>query len=89
MPTFDTNHVLEFQSALNKLAGTSGLDAPAAANVWAGTKGLDLIAALNVKNGKNASLPATWNGLNRVCNLLAGTTNLEAQAALSKLAGGK
>jgi len=67
----------ELQASLNRLAGTTGLDAQGAANVWAGTTGLDLLGALNVKAG------TVGVGLNRVCNLLAGTTGLDAQGALS------
>ena len=62
---------------LNRLAGTTGLDAQGAANAWAGTTGLAVQGALNVKAG-------TWGiGLDGVCNLLGGTTKLAAPAALS------
>lgn len=37
--------------ALNRLAGTTLLDAPVAANRWAGTTGLDQVAAINVACG--------------------------------------
>lgn len=37
----------DLQAELNRLAGTSGLDAQGAANVGAGTSGLDLVGALN------------------------------------------
>lgn len=41
----------DLQAELNRLAGTSGLDAQRAANVGAGTAGLDLVGALNVWAG--------------------------------------
>jgi hypothetical protein len=76
-----TYQVHEFQESLNHLAGTTGKDAQGAAQAWAhSTK--DLLGALNDKNGSYGL------GLNLVCNRLAGTVNLEAQAALSHLAFG-
>lgn len=82
--------VYELQYALNVLAGTTGREAQGAANAWAGTTGLDLIGALNAKNG------TTGLELNEVCRQLAitggaisaGSIYLDAQASLSKLAGG-
>lgn len=63
------------QKSMNRVAGTTGLDAQGAANVWAGTTGLDLLGALNVKNG------TTGLGLNLVLNNLAGTSGLDADGA--------
>lgn len=67
---------LALTGALNKRAGTSGLDAVGAANALAGTKGLDLLGALNVKAGTKGL------DLQGVCNKIAGTNGLSAQAAL-------
>jgi hypothetical protein len=60
-------NVTDFQKTLNRLAGTTGLDAQGAANVWAGTTGLDLLGALNAKAG------TTGLELNGVCRRLATT----------------
>lgn len=83
------NAIYELQQSLSLLAGTgpSGpyLEAQAAANKWAGVSGYDLLAALNIKNG---TYGINALGLNGVCNALANTSNLEAQDALSYLAGG-
>jgi hypothetical protein len=73
--------VAEMQASLNRLAGTSGLDAQGAANAWAGTSGLDLIGALNAKAGTSGL------GLNAVANRLAATSGLEAQRALDQFDG--
>jgi hypothetical protein len=60
----------------NTIASGPWVDAQKAANVWASTSTyLDLLGALNYKAGTSGL------GLNEVCNLLAGTTNLEADAA--------
>lgn len=67
------------RDALNRLAGTTALDAQGAANVWAGTTNLDLVGALNVKNG------GTNLELAGVLNALAGTTGLEVDAAASAI----
>ena len=72
----------DWTSALNKLAGTTGLDGPGAANVYAGTTGLDLLGALNAKAGRTVS---TWQDLASVCNTIAGTTGLDALGALNSL----
>lgn len=70
---------IDFQGALNELAGTTAehLDAQEAANRWAGTTDLDLLGALNVRAGTHGL------GLNAVCNLIAGTQYLDAQGALN------
>ena len=72
---------------LNRLANggayparTAFLDEQGAANAWAGTSGLGLIAALNIKYG--ITNPSSYKDLNTICNLLAGTTDLAAPAAL-------
>jgi hypothetical protein len=76
---------------LNRLANggtypakTAYRAAQGAANAWAGTSGLGTVAALNKKYG-NAN-PNTYVGLNKVCNLLASTTGLEAVTALREVA---
>jgi hypothetical protein len=67
------------QLNLNRVIGKTDpktfLDAQGAANVWAGTSGLSLVGALNKKANKSGV------GLNQVCNILAGTSNLDADAA--------
>lgn len=74
---------MELQAELNRLAGTTGLDAQGAANVWAGTTGLDLVGALNAKAGTSGL------GLNGVCSSLAtalgGNPSLAAQGALGTI----
>lgn len=74
-------------SELNRLANggtypavTAFLGEAGAANVWAGTTGLALIGALNVKAGITDK--KLYQGLNKVCNTLAGTTGKEALVAL-------
>ena len=76
---------------LNRLANggtypakTAYLAAQGAANKWAGTTGVGTVAALNKKYG-NATAD-TYVGLNKVCNLLASTTGLEAVTALREVA---
>ena len=67
---------------LNRLAGTSGLDAAGAASAWAGVTGEDLVGALNLKAG-------TWGiNLDGIANLLAGTQSLAAPAALASITSG-
>lgn len=70
----------ELQAAMNRLAGTTTLDAQGAANVWAGTTARDLVGALNAK--------ATARGytgppleLDGVLNNLAGTVGWGINAA--------
>lgn len=64
----------ELQAAMNRLAGTTTLDAPAAANIWAGTTNLDLLGALNAKaTARGYTGPPL--GLEGVLNNLALTTN--------------
>jgi len=66
------------QLNLNRVIGRTDpstfLDAQGAAQVWSSTT-LDLLGALNSKAGTNGV------GLNKVCNLLAGTDNLDADGA--------
>ena len=80
---------------LNRLANGGGTTYPAytnylaeqgAANKWAGiTNGrLGVVGALNQKAG--ITNPALYQGLNKVCNTLAGTTGLEAVTALREVA---
>jgi hypothetical protein len=75
--------VAEIVESLNRLAGTSGLEAAGAANVWAGTEGLEVVGALNVKAG------VVGLELNGVCQLLAfllgGEPGLDAAGALSSI----
>lgn len=54
------------RSALNRVAGTSGLDARGAANRWAGTTGLSTVGALNKIAGTQGL------ALRGVLNVLAG-----------------
>lgn len=74
-------------SELNRLANggtyparTAFLGEAGAANKWAGTTGLALVGALNVKAGITDK--KLYQGLNKVCNTLAGTTGKEALVAL-------
>lgn len=73
----------ELVAELNRLAGTSGLEAAGAANVWAGSSGLELVGALNDKAG-TAGLE-----LGGVISLLAvqhgGNPNLSLQGALASI----
>lgn len=68
---------------LNRLAGTSNLEAAGAANVIAGTTGLELVGALNVRAG------TTGLELNAVCRYLAsiydGDSSADAQGALASI----
>lgn len=72
---------MTLQADLNRLAGTTGLDAQLAANVWAGTTGRDLVAALNAKNG------TTGLELNGVLKALAltygGNPSMDANGSLA------
>lgn len=75
------------QYAMNRKAGTlvggvPTLDAQGAANVWAGTTGLGIVGALNVKA---LNVQPNWLGLAGVLNQLAGTTNLEVDAAAAAI----
>lgn len=76
--------MIELQATLNRLAGTTGLDAQGAANVIAGTTSLDLVGALNAKAGTDGL------ELNGVCKALAsqydGNAGLDAQGALGSIA---
>ena len=72
------------QWQLNRLAGTTGMDAQGAANVWAGTTGLDLIGALNHKAG--ITNRAEMKALLGILNQLAGTTGLGQDAAAAQIA---
>lgn len=79
---------------LNRLAAGGGTSYPAktaylaeqgAANKWAGiTNGkLGTVGALNKKYGNLT--PDTYVGMNKICNLLASTTGLEAVTALRQV----
>ena len=68
--------------SLNRIAGTTGLDAAGAANAYAGTSGLGLVGALNVAAGN--TLPA-YKELQGVLNQLAGTTGLGVDAAAAAI----
>lgn len=69
--------------SLNRLAGTSGLEATGAANRWAGTSGKETVGALNAKAGTSGL------ELNGVCRRLAtangGNGTLDAQGALDSI----
>lgn len=67
------------KAALNRVAGTSGLESQGAAQVWAGAPGMALLGALNKKNGTQGL------GLLAVLNDLAGTSGLGEDAAAGKL----
>lgn len=64
-----------FVSSLNRLAGTTGLEAQGAAQVWADAPDTDLIGCLNKKNGTEGV------ELLGVLNSLAGTVGLGRDAA--------
>lgn len=66
---------MDLVGELNRLAGTTGLEAAGAANAWAGTTGLELVGALNAKAA------TTGLELNGVCKLL-GSSALDSNAAL-------
>ena len=68
--------------SMNRIAGTTGLDAAGAANAYAGTSGLGLVGALNVAAGN--TLPA-YKELQGVLNQLAGTTGLGVDAAAAAI----
>ena len=70
----------ELRTELNRLAGTTNLDAQGAANTYAGTTGMDLVGALNVKAGIALASRLELNG---VASRLAGTTDTEAASALA------
>jgi hypothetical protein len=64
---------------------TAYLDDQGAASKWAGlTTPMAVQGALNKKYGTTD--PAQYVGLNKICNLLAGTTGLEAVTALREVA---
>jgi hypothetical protein len=84
----------ELAGVLNQLAGvsaTAALEAQGAANKWAGNTGapLETVGALNFKARGASLLSATAPSLEMdgVCNLLAGTSKLNAVEALNVLAG--
>jgi hypothetical protein len=72
------------RTSMNRLAGTSGLDAQGAANIYAGTIGMDLVGALNTKAGNARS---EWKELAGVLNQLAGTTGLDVNEAARRIVG--
>lgn len=65
--------------ALNRVAGTVGLEAQGAAQVWASAPGVELVGCLNKKNG------TTGIDLLGVVNALAGTTDLAIEGAAALL----
>ena len=66
-------------------AKTAYLDEQGAASKWAGlTTPMALQGALNYKYGTTD--PRLYKGVNGICNLLAGTTGLEAVTALREVA---
>ena len=71
----------ELVAELNRLAGTTGLEAAGAANEWAGTQGLELVGALNAKAGTSGL------ELLGVLNVLAGTKGLGANEAATRISG--
>lgn len=76
----------DIEYELNRLAstlvnGSPSLAAQAAANVWAATDSTrDMLGALN--NKALITDPSQYLGLDAVCNVLAGTSNLDAVSAL-------
>lgn len=83
--TVTTSAIYEIQQSLSILAGQTVppyLEAQQAANVYAGTTHLELVDALNHKAGVKGQ------DFDQVCNTLNGTKTMNAQDALSQLAGG-
>lgn len=66
-----------FNSQLNRLAGTTGLDSDLAANLFAGTQDMACLGALNHAAG------TVGLELRAVCNKIAGTTDLDEVRALA------
>lgn len=60
---------MSFQKEINRLAGTTGLEAQKAANVLAGTSGRELLYALNEIAGTEGK---EFNGVIRLISLLNG-----------------
>ena len=77
----------ELTAELNRLAGSTALEATGAANAWAHTTNLELIGALNsvvtVNHPSVITDPSSMLELDGICNALAGTSDLDAQGALS------
>lgn len=77
---------LSFQGELNRLAKTFGFGPARAARLWVGgaCPEYDTQGCLNWKQfGEDRT---QWLEIQGICNLLAGTTGLGAQAALAKIA---
>lgn len=72
----------ELHAEMNRLAGTTGLDAQGAAQIAANAPGADLIGALNRKNG------STGLDLLAVLNALAGTSHLDMNKAAASIPAG-
>lgn len=71
---------MDLPAELNRLAGTTKLDAAGAANAWAGTTGLELVGALNAKAGTRGL------ELNGVLQLLS-STRMDANGAAGAISG--
>lgn len=85
----------ELAVSLGHLAGIASPSTPVqSANSWAGWNVakfgyLELVAALNLKAGNDSTTLAKMpKELDGVCNQLAGTTGLPAQAAMAVMAFG-
>ncbi len=71
---------MELQAELNRLAGTTDLDAQGAANILAGTTQLDLVGAINSATG---TVGLELNGaVKALATLLDGDATLDANDAL-------
>jgi hypothetical protein len=68
-----------FRTSMNRLAGTTDLEAQGAAQVWANAPGMSLVGCLNKKNGTDGI------ELLGVVNALAGTTGLGLNAAAAAI----
>lgn len=73
---------MSLTSELNRLAGTTGLEAQGAAQAWSGQPGMELLGCLNAVNGTRGV------GLLGVLNSLAGTVALGEDAAAAAITGG-
>lgn len=77
---------MSFQREINRLAGTTGLEAQKAANVLAGTSGRELLYALNEIAGTEGK---EFNGVIRLISLLnGGDGTKDANISFDELAFG-
>jgi hypothetical protein len=77
---------VSFQKEINRMAGTSGLEAQRAANILAGTSGKELLYALNEVAGTEGK---EFNGVMKLISLLnGGDGTKDANIALADLVFG-